>query len=68
MMKAMKTSPSVLRTQYAYALLAEKNAAGAKKWLDLFEKVAKTYPYPVDVESERELMEIARQRAEGQQK
>ena len=68
MMKAMKTSPSVLRTQYAYALLAEKNAAEAKKWLDLFEKVAKTYPYPVDVESERELMEIARQRAEGQQK
>ena len=58
-MKAMKKFPSVVRTEYTYALLALKDTAKAKAAWDLFEKVAKTYPYPSDVQSERELMEIA---------
>ena len=58
-MKSMKKFPSVLRTEYAYELLTEKNVEKAKKTMLEFEKVARTYPYSCDVESERELMNIA---------
>ena len=58
-MKSMKKFPSVIRTQYAYALLAEKDREKAEKALNSFEKVAKTYPYPNDINAERELMELA---------
>lgn len=58
-MKAMKRFPSVVRTEYVYALLALKDTAKANDARDLFEKVAKTYPYPSDVQSERELIGIA---------
>lgn len=58
-MKQMKNFPSVLRTQYAYALLCEKDTAKADKVRLQFEKCARTYPYPNDIQSERELMEIA---------
>lgn len=61
--KSMKTFPTVLRTEYAYALLGRKDEAGAADWQTKFEKVAKTYPYPSDMESERELMQIAREKA-----
>ena len=58
-MKSMKKYPSVLRTEYVYALLAEKDAAKAAKVKTQFEKSAKTYPYQSDVESERELIVLA---------
>ena len=58
-MKAMKKFPSVVRTEYAYALLALKDTAKVNAARELFEKVAKTYPYPSDVQSERELISIA---------
>ena len=58
-MKAMKRFPSVLRAQYALALLFEKNADKAEMIKNEFEKVAKTYPYAQDIESERDLMKIA---------
>lgn len=58
-MKQMKNFPSVLRTQYAHALLSEKDTAKADKVRLQFEKCARTYPYPNDIQSERELMEIA---------
>lgn len=58
-MKAMKKFPSVVRTEYAYALLAEKDKTKASSILTLFEKIAKTYPYPSDIQSERELIGIA---------
>ena len=54
--KSMKNTPSVIRTEYAYALLAQKDENKANQWLSLFEKVAKTYPYPRDIEGERELI------------
>lgn len=62
-MKSMKKFPSVIRTQYVYALLGEQDMAKAEKFKALFEKCAKTYPYPNDVQSERELMEIAEGKA-----
>lgn len=58
-MKSMKTYPSVLRTEYLLALLSEQNEKKAAQILSRFEKVAKTYPYPSDIESERELIELA---------
>lgn len=61
-MKTMKNFPSVLRTEYANALIAEKDGAKAEKILAAFEKCAKTYPYASDIESERELVEIAKSR------
>ena len=57
-MKAMKTFPSVIRLEYAYRLLAEHDPEGAAKSMMTFEKVAATYPYPNDINTERELMEI----------
>ena len=58
-MKAMKTFPSVIRLEYAYRLLAEHDLDGAAKSMAAFERVAVTYPYPNDINTERELMEIA---------
>ena len=58
-MKAMKKFPSVLRCQYAQALLAEGDAHKAEQIKARFEKTAKSYPYPGDVQAERELMAIA---------
>lgn len=58
-MQAMKNSVTVLRTEYAYALLAERDVTKAGNIKTQFEKRAKTYPYPVDIVSECELMDIA---------
>ncbi len=58
-MKQMRNYPSVLRTQYAYALLAEDNHEKAGKLKDLFEKNLRSYPYEADAQSEKELVEIA---------
>lgn len=58
-MKSMKNFLSVLRTEYAYALLCEKDTVKANKIKARFEKCAKTHPYPSDVQAERELIELA---------
>lgn len=57
--KAMKNFPSIIRTEYAYALLYEKDKEKAKKIMEQFEKIAKTYPYASEIDAERELIEIA---------
>ena len=62
-MKSMKKYPSVLRTEYAYALLAEKDPEKAQTVMEAFEKAARTYPNPNEIEIERELMETAREAA-----
>lgn len=59
MMKAMKTYPSVLRTEYAYALLGERDRDAAQKIKGEFDKVSRSYPYPSEIASEQELMRIA---------
>lgn len=58
-MKAMKTFPSVIRLEYAYNLLEKHDQDAAAKSMETFERVAATYPYPNDINTERELMEIA---------
>lgn len=57
-MSLMQNSPAVLRTEYAYAMLYEKNADKAAQIRERFEKCAKIYPYAADIESERELLEV----------
>ena len=64
-MKAMKSYPSVIRTQYAMALLLEKDPDKAETLKNELEKVARTYPYPHEIDSERELLRIA-QRARSE--
>ena len=58
-MKSMKTFPSILRTEYAYELLAKGKEKKAEKIKGKFEKMALKYPYPNDIQSERELMDYA---------
>ncbi len=58
-MKAMKDTLSILRTQYAIALLYDGDKAKAEAIKAQFEKRAKTYPYPHEIDSERDLMKLA---------
>lgn len=60
-MKTMKGQLPIHRTDYAYALLAEKDAAKADKHLKAFDKVAKNYPHPQEVEGEQELIALAKE-------
>ena len=64
-MKQMKSFPSVLRTEYTYALLGEKDFAKAEKIKAQFEKQMKTYPYQTDAQGERALMERAEKMSES---
>ena len=57
-MKAMKNFPSVIRTEYAYSKIFEKDNNKATKILDKFNKCTKKYPYKGDVESESELIAV----------
>ena len=49
-----------MRTEYAYALLHEKDKSKAEKLRQQFEKMAKKYPYPNEINGEREFMEHCR--------
>lgn len=52
------------RLMYAYELLVNKNEAQANKVLKDFEKVATSYPYEAEVESEREVLELIKSKSE----
>ena len=58
-MDTMKNYPSILRTEYALALLSDRDENKAAQVLSRFKKIASTYPYPNDIQSEHELMLIA---------
>lgn len=55
-MKAMKTFPSIIRTEYAIARLVNKNDEQTAKIMARFEATAKKYPFSADLESEREML------------
>lgn len=63
--RSMKDMPSVIRSEYAYAVLAEKDEKKAEELLVRFEKVTKTYPYPQEIEGERELIELVTKNEQG---
>lgn len=64
-MKAMRDYPSVLRTRYARALLLDRDEARSAGAAERFEAVAARYPYPAEIEGERALMALAKERAEA---
>lgn len=64
-MKQMKRFPSVMRTEYAYALLARKDAEAAGWKMRQFERFAPQHPHPVEIESERAMMRIAQSHYDG---
>ncbi len=62
-MQSMKTFPSVLRTQYAETLLRDHDTVKAAEILARFDRIAKKYPYPSDIESERDLIHAAQEKS-----
>ena len=58
-MRSMDSLPAVLRTEYALALIYEKDFDKAQYVRRRFEKIAKKYPHPQDAEFERKLINIA---------
>ena len=54
--KKMKNNPSVMRMDYFYALLCEKNSKRADKIKKRFDTVCKVYPYSSELESEKAMM------------
>lgn len=64
--KAMKAFPSLIRTQYAWELFVNRDEAAAQRKLSHFEKVSAVYPNKCEIDGERELLEYARARFEGQ--
>lgn len=52
-MKSMGTFLAVVRTQYAYAKLVERDEKAAAKWKKAFQKAARNYPYAGDLATER---------------
>lgn len=58
--KQMADFLSVLRTEYAAALHAG-DAQAAERFRERFEQRSKNYPYPAEVQSERELLELLSQ-------
>ena len=55
-MSAMKKFPSVLRTEYAIALLIDKDEAKANKIMADFEKQSKKFPYAQEICAEKAFM------------
>ncbi len=54
--KKMKTNPSVVRAQYFYALMCEKNGIKAEKIKKRFDLICNIYPYSSELEIEKEFM------------
>ena len=64
-LKQMRDYPSVLRTRYAVELLSNGDRERAEGVLKTFEKVSASFPSPSEIETERELIVIASEKAEG---
>ena len=62
--KATANYVSRRRLAYAYQLLYLKNLTMAQKCLEIFEKTVKTYSYSAEIENEKEVIELIKQRAE----
>ena len=56
--KQMKNNISVVRTQYAIALLLDNDENKAKILREHFEKCANTHPYASEIHTEREMIDL----------
>lgn len=63
-MRATASYVSRKRLAYAYQLLYKRDYALAEKCLLEFERAVKSYPYSSEIENEKEIMEIVKERAE----
>lgn len=61
-LKQLNSQPSMHRVWYAYYLLEKNDEEKAKKHLDMFEKIAQKYPYPSEIQCERELIGYVREK------
>ena len=61
--KAMKNFPTILRTQYALALLRDKDEKKAADIRKAFDKMAASYPHQSEIIGERELMDLTEKKA-----
>lgn len=68
LMKAMPANPSVLRTQYAVALLKDCDHEKAAKALERFNDAVNHYPNPQEIEGEREIIHAVQSAASCHQK
>ena len=59
--KAMANNPSIIRSQYAY-YLAKNDNLKAEELEKHFNNIIDTYPYLSEIETEKELMVLAKQR------
>ncbi len=66
-MKSMKAFPSIIRTQYIIALLAEKDERKADKIMADFDKLTSKFPYPQEVFAEKDIMAKATEIYKNQQ-
>ena len=60
----MKAHPAVLRTQYALALLKDRDADKAQSLLERFNAAARKHPNPQEITGERELLQAIRSAAQ----
>lgn len=56
--RAMKNNPSILRTQYAQALLLDRDGKKAQSIRQAFEKATERYPHACEIAGERELLAL----------
>lgn len=56
--QALRQIPSTQRALYAYHKLIDNDIDEAEKAKDKFDKLAKKYPYPAEIEVERELIQL----------
>ena len=63
----MKNYPSVVRTNYTYYLLIEKDLEKANKYLNIFNKLEKTFPMIGDYFADKELVQIATKKNNNEQ-
>jgi hypothetical protein len=55
-LSAMRASPSAVRTEIAMTRLIDGDESGAAAHEQRFEKIAASYPYPAEIEAEREIL------------
>lgn len=67
-MNAMKDYPPIIRSQIAIALLLNHDENEATRFAERLAAIEKTYPYPVEIDSEREYILFARERYEREKK
>ncbi len=61
--KLSRTLPSAMRLMYAYELLYRRDPKEAQFYLDKFESSCASYPNSGEIENERELLSLAREKS-----